>query len=286
MKWRIGDVSITRIVESDVTLPISTLLPAATPSMLAAHRDWLEPHFIDDKDHIRISFHSLVVESRGKIIVVDTCIGEHGDPFAADKPIVTQFLIDMAEAGFPRDKVDVVLCTHLHYDHVGWNTVKVDGKWVPTFPNARYLFASTEYHHWKAEPENPATLNFNDAVEAVFDAGQADLVDPTHRITEEVKLVPTPGHSPGHVSVQIQSRGEQAFITGDMTHHPVQWAEPDWSLPMVDFDESQGSETRRRLGGELANTKTLVIGTHYPSPTAGFLVEKKGKIEFAIERKE
>jgi glyoxylase-like metal-dependent hydrolase (beta-lactamase superfamily II) len=283
MKWKIGDVSITRIVESDATLPISTLLPAATSSKLAAHRHWLEPHFIDDQDHIKISFHSLVVESRSKIIVVDTCIGEHGDPFAEDKPIVTQFLADMAEAGFPRDKVDVVLCTHLHYDHVGWNTVKVEGKWLPTFPNARYLFASTEYHHWKAESENPVTQNFNDAVEAVFDAGQADLVDPAHRITEEVKLVPTPGHSPGHVSVHIQSRGEQAFITGDMTHHPVQWAEPDWTLPMVDFDEAQGSETRRRLCGELANTETLVIGTHYPSPTAGYLIDKNGKIEFSLE---
>jgi glyoxylase-like metal-dependent hydrolase (beta-lactamase superfamily II) len=283
LMWKVGDVSITRIVESDVTLPIADLMPAATPSRLAAHRDWLQPHFIDDNDQIRLSFHSLVVVSGGKIIVVDTCIGEHGDPFTPDKSSSTHFLSDMANAGFPREKVDVVLCTHMHYDHVGWNTMKVDGNWMPTFPNARYLFANTEYKHWQNAPENPVTGNFNNAVEAVFDAGQADLVEMDHCITEEVKLVPTPGHSAGHVSVRIQSGGEQAFITGDMTHHPVQWAEPDWSVPQVDFDEQQGGETRRRIASELTNTETLVIGTHYPGPTAGYLVDKKGKIEFSVE---
>ncbi|MEZ5503245.1 MAG: MBL fold metallo-hydrolase [Halioglobus sp.] len=280
LAWQVGDVSITRIVESETTLPISLLLPAATAVGLGPHREWLQPHFIDDEDHIRISFHSLVIESAGKIIVVDTCIGEHGDPFAPEASGTIGFLEDLADAGYPRETVDVVLCTHLHYDHVGWNTMKVNGAWQPTFPNARYLFAQAEYAHWQKETGSPFTGNFDAAVRVVFDAGLADLVTTDHRITEAVRLLPTPGHSPGHVSVLIRSRGESALITGDMTHHPVQWAEPGWSLPMVDFDESLGTQTRRRMAAEYANSGTLVIGTHYPTPTAGHLVETAGMTRF------
>jgi glyoxylase-like metal-dependent hydrolase (beta-lactamase superfamily II) len=285
LKWKVGDASITRIVESDATLAIYDLLPTAIPARVAAHRAWLQPHFIDDSDQIKVSFHSLVIKSQGKIIVVDTCIGEHGDPFAPGNPASATFLQDIAMAGFPREKVDVVLCTHLHYDHVGWNTMLVDGKWTPTFPNARYLFAKVEYDHWQQESDKPFANNFNNAVKAVFDAGLAELVDMDYRITDEVRLLSTPGHSPGHVSVLIQSGGQQALITGDVSHHPVQWAEPEWSLPMVDFDETVGIETRRRIAAEHVNTDTLLIGTHYPSPTAGHLVSVNGEIQFTTKSK-
>jgi glyoxylase-like metal-dependent hydrolase (beta-lactamase superfamily II) len=280
LSWKVGDASVTRIVESDATVPIYHLLPTAIPARVAAHHAWLQPHFIDNEDQIKISFHSLVIESQGKLIVVDTCIGEHGDPFMPEKPASSSFLQDMARAGFPRKNIDVVLCTHLHYDHVGWNTMQVDGKWTPTFPNARYLFAKIEYDHWRQESDKPLTGNFNDAVKAVFDANLADLVDMDHCITDEVRLLPTPGHSPGHVSVLIQSRGQQALITGDMSHHPVQWAEPDWGLPLVDYDEAAGTETRRRIIAEHADTDTLFIGTHYPDPTAGHLARINGEVTF------
>jgi glyoxylase-like metal-dependent hydrolase (beta-lactamase superfamily II) len=283
LKWKVGNCSITRIVESDTTLPISDLLPAATPQAIDPHRGWLQPYFLQDDNQIKISFHSLVVESMGKIIVVDTCIGEHGDPFAPGKPVVHGFLDELSAAGFPRESVDVVLCTHLHYDHVGWNTMLVNGEWVPTFPKARYLFATKEYEHWQRESHEAVVSNFSNAVKAVFDAGLAELVETNHRITEEVCLVPTPGHSPGHVSVDVQSLQQQAFITGDMAHHPVQWAEPDWTLPMVDDDEILGANTRRRIASEHADTGTLIIGTHYPSPTAGYLVEINGGIRFKTE---
>jgi glyoxylase-like metal-dependent hydrolase (beta-lactamase superfamily II) len=280
LSWKIGRVSITRIVESEVQVPISAMLPAATPQAMTGHRHWLQPYFLDTDDNIRISFQSLIVESMDKTIVVDTCIGEHGDPFAPDRPAVSRFLTDLAAAGFARESVDVVLCTHLHYDHVGWNTMKVDGHWVTTFPNARYLFAKQEYEYWRSEPAVLAAGNFNDAVRAVFDCGQADLVACDHRLTGEVVLVPTPGHSPGHVSVLIESDGKRALITGDMTHHPVQWAEPDWSLPMVDFDSTQAARTRRAMAIRCAGSDTLVIGTHYPAPTAGLLEDTNEGVRF------
>ncbi len=280
LSWEIGDVTITRIVESDAMVAISDLIPAATPAAIAPHKPWLEPHFIDDDDNTFISFHSLVVESKEKIIVVDTCIGEHGDPFLPDRPIVTGFMDDFFSAGFPREAVDVVLCTHLHYDHVGWNTMRVNGSWVPTFPNARYLFSIQEYKYWQQESMEPVVTNFNDAVQAVFDAGLADLVEMNHRITDEVCLLPTPGHSPGHVSLLIESCDQRALITGDMTHHPVQWSEPDWSLPLADYDEAQGAKTRRRIISEHVNTGTLVIGTHYPTPTAGLLIDNGEGVQF------
>lgn len=271
LNWKIGNASITRVLESEATYLIQDLLPGVNSTLLTRHRGWLSPYFIDDQDRVILSFHSLVIESQGLTIVVDTCIGEHGDPFDLDKINVRNYLSELSNVGFSPDDVDIVLCTHLHYDHVGWNTMKVNGKWVPTFPNARYLFANTEYEYWNKNLSEPVNSNFNDAVEAVFSCGQAELVEMNHEITKEVRLVPTPGHSPGHVSVLIESLGTRAFITGDLTHHPLQWAEPQLSLPMVDFDESRGVQSRRNMLKEHANTQTLVIGTHYPHPTAGYL---------------
>jgi glyoxylase-like metal-dependent hydrolase (beta-lactamase superfamily II) len=156
----------------------------------------------------------------------------------------------------------------------------VDGRWVPTFPNARYLFSKEEYDYWCSHSAAPTASNFNDAVRAVFDSGQADLVACDHRINSEVALLPTPGHSPGHVSVLIESAGQRALITGDMTHHPVQWAEPDWSLPMVDYDSAQAARMRRATAARYAGSDTLVIGTHYPTPTAGLLADTVEGVRF------
>ena len=174
----------------------------------------------------------------------------------------------------------MVCCTHLHFDHVGWNTRLESDRWVPTFPNARYLFCRQEYEAFTAEPSGYA-LNLDDTVQPVVAAGLADLVEPTHRLTGEVRLVPSPGHSPGHVCVLIESGGERALITGDATHHPVQWAEPDWGMS-GDFDGAQGAETRRRLRAEHGGRGTLVIGTHYAAPSAGYVVEADGGWRFEL----
>lgn len=270
MQWQIGDVVVTKVVELEQRLPVSGLVPAATPDALAPHLGWLAPHFVDAEGMTELSIHALVVQSEGQRIIVDTCVGDRAIPGLDGLRGPADFPDRLAAAGFAVDTVDVVCCTHLHFDHVGWNT-RLDGdRWVPTFPNARYLFCRAEYEHWMAEPGGYA-LNCPDTVTPVVEAGQADLVEPDHRLTGEVRLVPTPGHSPGHVSVLIESGGQRALITGDATHHPVQWAEPDWGMT-ADWDTTMGATSRRQLLAEHGGTGTLVIGTHYAAPSAGRIV--------------
>jgi glyoxylase-like metal-dependent hydrolase (beta-lactamase superfamily II) len=155
-----------------------------------------------------------------------------------------------------------------------------DGKWVPTFPKARYLFAREEWAHWQTEQSHFAP-NLGDTVQPVIDAGLSELVDMNHRLTDEVVLQPTPGHTPGHVSVRIESGGQQAMITGDMTHHPVQWAEPGWKMS-ADSDSAQAEGTRRSVAAEVADTPVLVIGTHYAEPCAGHIVTAEGGYRFSV----
>jgi len=282
LSWKIGSVTVTRIVESCNPLPPTGLFPQATPEALAAHADWLQPHFMDASGNFLLSIHALVVESQRRRIVVDTCVGEHVMPGFPGLNNAS-FLHDLSAAGFPRSSIDLVLCTHLHFDHVGWNVTKVDGRWVPTFPNARYLFARKEWEHWSRQPELGFARTLDDAVRPIVAAGLADLVETDHRLTDEVWLEPTHGHTPGHVSVRISSQGEEALITGDMTHHPVQWAEPDWKMD-ADSDSAAAAATRRGVIAKYGDRPVLVIGTHYAPPTAGRIVRVGGKTRFSAQR--
>ncbi len=269
-KWRIGDVTVTRVVEIEATGGMSRILPDATRERLQ-EISWLYPHFVDENGRMRGSVHALIVETSDRTIVVDTCVGndkERGNP--AWNMLQTAFLDDMAAAGYKLDQVDNVLCTHLHIDHVGWNTMLVDGKWVPTFPNARYLMGQVEFDHWRQEGEGEQAAVMSDSVLPVFDAGLVDLVSTSEKICDEVKLMPTVGHTPGHVSVIIESRGETAMITGDFIHHPCQFAHPEWSAA-VDTDPVQAAQTRREVFDNYADTPMLIIGTHFHTPTAGHL---------------
>jgi len=276
LAWCVGDVRVTRIVENEVPSALAELLPEATPEALARHRRWLEPHFLNADGTVPLSIHALVVESSGRRILVDTCVGERRVAgYESLSEGAGPFLRDLEQAGFAPRAIDIVLCTHMHFDHVGWNTVREGGRDVPTFPNARYLFARAEWEQWSREPSDAYAPTFDACVRPIVDAGLADLVEPLHRITSEVRLEPSPGHTPGHVSVRIESRGEHAFITGDMTHHPVQWAEPAWKM-VADLDPEQAIATRRRLRAECASQRALVIGTHYPAPCAGTL-EREGE---------
>jgi glyoxylase-like metal-dependent hydrolase (beta-lactamase superfamily II) len=220
-----------------------------------------------------ISFHAFVVESEGRTILVDTCIGNDKDrTVGVFAQLQSNFLADLAEAGVGAGDVDIVFCTHLHVDHVGWNTTLVDGSWTPTFPGARHLFHRTEYEYWRSEPQDIGDV-FGDSVAPVMEAGLADLVDDGHRITGEVVLEPTVGHTPGHCSVRIESGGQRAVITGDMTHHPVQFARPDL-CSTADWDQARAEATRREAYARWG-ADTLVLGTHFASPTAGRL-EREG----------
>lgn len=270
--WQVGDVSIARIVETEGTImSAAVLLPQATPENVLPIA-WLQPHFIDAQGQLISSIHALLVRSRGQRIVIDTCLGN-------DKPRAVpqwnqrqgSFLADIAAAGFPREEVDFVVCTHLHPDHIGWNTMLVDGRWLPTFPNARYLFAAREWAHLERQPPSGIGDYAGDSVRPVIEAGLADLVEPGFHLTDEVWLESTPGHSPGHVSVRIASRGAHAVVTGDLMHHPCQIARPQWSSPF-DFDREQALDTRRAFISRYGDTPVLVIGTHFAAPTAGHIV--------------
>jgi glyoxylase-like metal-dependent hydrolase (beta-lactamase superfamily II) len=270
LRWQVGDVRISRVVEAEGPTKGTFLFAEATPEKLLQHA-WLKPHFMTDEGMLISSIHAFVIESQGRVIVVDTCIGN-------DKPRAVKnwnmrkgrFLEDMAEAGFPRERVTTVLCTHLHVDHVGWNTLLKDGKWLPTFPNARYLIGRKEWDYWsKAQDESDKAIQ-NDSVRPILDAGLADLVESDHKITSEVYLEPTPGHTPGHVSVRVSSKGEDAVITGDLMHHPAQCAMPNMAS-RFDVDSEAARATRLKFLESYGDGKTLVLGTHFATPTAGKL---------------
>jgi glyoxylase-like metal-dependent hydrolase (beta-lactamase superfamily II) len=278
LRWKIGDVTVTRVVESTPVLDPSAFFPVSTPDDWARHREWLVPNFVDENGQVLLSIHMLVVESRGQTIVVDCCVGD-GKTLPYDLGPRAGFLDELRAAGYDPAAVDTVLCTHLHFDHVGWNTRLVDGQWVPTFPNARYLFGRVEWEHWSASVDEEPVHVLAESVRPVVDAGLSQLVESDHRITDEVWLEPTPGHTPGHHSVRISSGGAEAVITGDMTHHPVQIAEPHWGIS-ADVDPARATETRRKFVDQYGGTPVLVIGTHYAGPTAGHIVSEGGAWRF------
>jgi glyoxylase-like metal-dependent hydrolase (beta-lactamase superfamily II) len=236
--------------------------------------------------------HAYIVESQGHRIIVDTCIGN-------DKPrnnegwnkLQIPFIERLTKAGYPPESIDTVLCTHLHLDHVGWNTLWGGTKWVPTFPNARYLFGRIEWEHWTHENQGTGNMPdfvvqlseqgnvMNDSVLPIVKAGLQELVETNYRVTDEVSLFPTPGHTPGHVSVAISSAGEKATITGDLMRNPIQIADPE-ICSNFDFDQSIALSTRRTFIGNHENKKVLVLGTHFTSPNAGHIVTEKGGRRF------
>ncbi len=270
MRWRIGNVTVTKIVELEMTGGSRFLLPQATREAILPI-GWLIPHFADESGRLKMSIHALIVETPERRIVVDTCLGndKRGRRIPHWNERTGPFLADLEAAGYPRERIDTVLCTHLHVDHVGWNTMLVEGRWVPTFPNARYLMGRTEFEHWRQarEREDMVTV-LKDSVFPIFDRGLVDLVESDCRISPEVSLVPTPGHTPGHVSVRIASAGEEALITGDFMHHPCQIARPQWSSE-ADSDKEAARTTRGRMLEALSKAPTLVIGTHFAGPSAG-----------------
>jgi len=281
MRWKIGNVTVTRVVEVDLPTPGGFVLPDALPENLATI-PWLAPHFVTPDGMLLMSIHALVVESQGRKILVDTCLGNDKKRPVPDWNMRNgPFLQQLADSGHPRESVDTVVCTHLHVDHVGWNTMLVNGRWVPTFPKARYLIGRKEWDFWGKEPVNPDEPIMDDSVRPIIDAGLADLVEADHKLTPEVWLEPTHGHTPGHVSVRISSGGEDAVITGDMMHHPSQIARPDWASSF-DWNQDKGRETRKAALARWSAGGYLVIGTHFAGPTAGRIVRDGNAWRFAV----
>ena len=282
MQWQIGDVKVTKVVEIESTGHTKFFLPQATPEEVKK-LSWLVPHFADDDGRLKMSIHSLVVETPGRRILVDTCIGndKQGRSVPTWNGLSTPYLDLLAAAGYAPETIDTVLCTHLHVDHVGWNTRLVDNRWVPTFAKARYLFGRGEYDYWKAHRDNrfePAV--FDDSIKPVVDAGLVDFIEPASRICEEVSVFLTPGHSPGHLSVSIRSQGKEAVLTGDVAHHPCQMAHLDWAST-YDTDPAQSTRTRCEVFAGLAGKPTLVIGGHFDG---GHIVKEGDAFRFNLSR--
>ena len=286
-QWNIGDVKITRIIESEAAWPGTWLLPDATPERIRKEQqknDWLFPIFTDEKGKLRMSIHALVVESKGKRIIVDTCIGNdkvRSNP--AWSKLQLPFMSDLKNAGYTPDQIDNVVCTHLHVDHVGWNTKMVDGKWVPTFDNAQYIIGGTEWDYWSkfegADMRDPV----EDSVRPLVERGKAKMVESNHKITDEVWLEPTPGHTPGHHSVRISSKGQEAVITGDLMHHPVQCAYPEWD-DGFDSDGAMAKKTRRAFCEKYADSNVIVFGTHFATPSCGKIFKHGDAFRFVAHQ--
>ena len=269
--WKIGDYTVTRVVEMEVPGGTKFILPDATKEA-ALELEWMQPHFATPEGRLIMSIHALVIDTGDKRIIVDTCIGNDKQRnIPAWTNLQTNFLQDLEAAGYPRETIDVVLCTHLHVDHVGWNTMLVDGEWVPTFPNARYLLADKEFNYWNSGDDEDAYGDImGDSVQPVVDAGLVDLVDWEHVVCDGVQLEPTPGHTPGHCSIHITSNGDVALITGDCIHHPCQMTRTDW-CSSADYDQPAGEATRNTLLSKYVDTDVLFIGTHFATPTAGYV---------------
>ena len=291
LSWTIGKAKITQVVEQIIPEGLPGLMPDATPEALLAI-PWLYPEFVTEKGEPSFSLHAFIIDTPTKRVMVDTCIGNGKDLkiVAAWDQMQTDFLAKMRDAGFPPESIDVVVCTHLHLDHVGWNTIKVEDRWQPTFPNARYLFGRVEYDFMRSVQDDPdqdkAWRETNasverESVQPVIDAGLVDFVEVDHRITEEVSLMPTSGHTPGHVSIVIRSEGSEVTITGDAVHHPCQLARPDWGT-YVDADQEKSRETRWKLFGDVADRGGMVLGTHWTGACGGTVVRdgKTFRLEF------
>jgi glyoxylase-like metal-dependent hydrolase (beta-lactamase superfamily II) len=281
--WQIGDVKISCVVEFKSAVPYDPehgMIIGATPEVLA-QIPWLKPKYVSREGHLLMAVQAVLVEAPGLKLLVDTCVGN-------DKPrrmtrnigLKTGFLQRLESAGWSRNDVTTVVCTHLHIDHIGWNTTLEDGHWVPTFPRARYLMARKEYEFWAQEEEDDEqVVAMGDSIQPLFDAGLVQLVEPDHVLSPEVRLLPSPGHTPGHVCVAIESQGQRAIVTGDMMHHPCQIARPEL-LARFDSDHDAALATRRRLLAEWVDQPVLVVGTHFVAPAGGFVRSDGGGYRF------
>jgi glyoxylase-like metal-dependent hydrolase (beta-lactamase superfamily II) len=272
-RFAVGDLTIHRIIEQETTfLPALEMLPGLTPEVLAENRSWMrEASAIDVSDVLILCFQSYIVKTPHHTILVDSCIGN-------DKPrplrpkwnmkADTTYMRGLATAGFSVDDIDYVMCTHLHVDHVGWNTRLEGDRWVPTFPNARYIFGKSEFDYWTEQHAKTPVPPFADSVLPVVEAKRAEIVRDDYEIGDHVRILATPGHTPGHVAFTFGRGKDSAVVSGDLMHSPLQARYPELSAKF-DVDQAQAAATRRSFLERYCDTDTLCCTAHFPSPSAG-----------------
>jgi len=288
--WLVGEVTVTRIVELwDFQDNINMTMPEATAEEVIA-MEWLHPHYATPDGKQRMNFQGFVVQAAGRVIVVDSCIGAGRQrDFDVFCDLPEGFLEDLESLGIRREDVDTVMCTHLHFDHVGWNTYKdpATGEYKPTFPNARYLFGRTEYEAWQdtiRHDGHHSDTHLVECVDPIVAAGMAEFIEADHQIAGGhgwgIRCEPSHGHTPGHVHVRISSNGEEAVITGDLMHHPMQVAMP-YREATFDMDKPAGRQTRMGFVEKYSDSGVLVIGAHFAEPTAGHIrTHGEGDVRF------
>ena len=278
---RIGEFKLDRVVESEEPLVAPDgFFPESTPDVFAEYAEWLQPRYLDPvSGKLVICVQSYIVRTPRHTIVVDACVGNDKERavFPQWHHQQSTYLADLAAAGVWVEEVDFVMCTHLHTDHVGWNTRLLDGRWVPTFPNARYIFARDEYRHCEEQMRRDASSGhpqaFADSVLPVMEAGQAVLVDNDHEIDHGVWLEPATGHTPGNVVVNLRSGEDHAVLSGDVIHHPIQLVRPEWASRACE-DRPLSRQTRCAFIERYADTNTLIAPAHFASPSLGYIVHQ------------
>jgi len=274
LRWQIGDATVFRLGELDATAALQGLIPQF--DLAGISRDaWLTPDFVNEEGRLQGLVQAFLIVLGDQKIIVDSGVGIGKKRVAVPgwDNLQTAFLDQFKAVDMQPGEIDYVVNTHLHFDHVGWHTRLVNGAWQPTFSAARYVMAAEEFRYWQSRPEKEIAdqhAGFSDSVLPVFEAGLVDLVADDQVIIDGVRLIPSPGHTPHHVSVLIESRGQSALITGDVAHHPCQLAHPDWRSTS-DFDPDRARPSRSDLVERFADSETLIIGSHFADPVAGYM---------------
>jgi glyoxylase-like metal-dependent hydrolase (beta-lactamase superfamily II) len=281
VQFKVGSTTITLIPEMiDRSFKFRSFFPKSTDEDIAAHLHWMSPgHYDAGTGRLLLSMHSWLIDTGKHKILVDGCVGN--DKTRPTRPdwcnLDTPFLARLHAAGAHPEDIDFVLCTHLHADHVGWNTRLVDGRWIPTFPNAKYVFSRREHTYWEERlaGDNGSghhLLSYQDSVLPVIQAKQALIVDDYHEIAGCLILAPAPGHTPGHVAIWLQSNDEAGVFTGDILHHPIQLIHPSWSCFGCQ-DQEEASVTRRHVLEQCADRNALLLPGHFMAPHATYIKE-------------
>jgi len=274
-EYQVGDMTIHRIVEQEVgTRPAFQFLAGLEPELLEENRHWLEPiALLTGTNDFVFCFQSYVVKTPHHNVLIDSCIGNHKSrPLRAGWHLKNDdhYMNALAKANLRVEDIDYVMCTHLHTDHVGWNTKLENGKWMPTFPNARYLISKNELDYWTYQHAKTPIDAFSDSVLPIIEQNKADLVSSSHVLSEHMRLLPTPGHTIDHFAVVLGKGVDQKVMTGDLIHSPLQARYPNLCAS-VDYDHPQATKTRIDFLERFCDSQSLCCTAHFPAPSVGRL---------------